>query len=120
MGVYLSVRGWLECVDDQERLVWDIVRRHDDDFYSRGWSTLSGPNGDTCVFYCGTIREQATEWFLGKLRDIARIPPPADPADLVRGLFLAHHEQHGMQEWQLRDGGLFVASTGGRYDYLAA
>ncbi|MBO4205985.1 hypothetical protein, partial [Micromonospora echinofusca] len=120
MGVYLGVRGWVECADGQEALVWEVVHRHDDGFYSQGWSTLTGPNGDTCVFYCGTIRAQATGWLLGQLREIAAIPPPVDPADRVRGFFLAHHEEHGTQEWQLRDGDLTVAPTDGRYDYLAA
>jgi hypothetical protein len=120
VGVYVSVRGWVECVDGQETLVRDIVDRYDDGFYSRGWSIVTGPNGATCAVYCGDVREQAVEWFLGQLRDIASLPPPVDVEDRVRGLFLAHHEANGMQEWQLRDGQLIIEPIRDRYDYLHA
>ncbi len=109
MGVNVSVRGWVDCADGQEALVREIIERHDDGFYSRGWSTLTGPNGSVCVFYGETIREQATNWLL-----------EADPEDRIRGLFLVHHEVQGMQEWQVRDGQLLVEPAGSRYDYLYA
>jgi hypothetical protein len=40
MSVNVSVRGWVDCADGQEALVHEIIDRHDDAFYSRGWSTL--------------------------------------------------------------------------------
>jgi hypothetical protein len=120
MGVNVSVRGWVDCADGQEALVREIIDRHDDGFYSRGWSTLTGPNGSVCVFYGGTIREQAVDWLLEQVRAIAMVPPPADPEDRIRGLFLVHHEVQGMQEWQVRDGQLLVEAAGSRYDYLYA
>ena len=88
MGTYVSVRGWVDCVDGQEALVREIIDRHDDRFYSRGWSTLTGPNGSVCVFYCGTIREDAADWLLNQVRAIAILPPPTDAEDRIRGLFL--------------------------------
>ncbi len=120
MGSYVSVRGWVDCVDGQEELVREIVDRYDDEFYSRGWSTLTGPNGDVCVFYCGTIRESSIDWLLDQIKAMAILPPPIDPEDRIRGLFLVHHEQHGMQEWQVRDGQVLIEPLQGRYDYLDA
>jgi hypothetical protein len=120
MGVNVSVRGWVDCADGQEALVREIVDRYDDAFYSRGWSTLTGPNGSVCVFYCGTIREQAVDWLLDQVRAMASVPPPADPEDRIRGLFLVHDEVRGMQEWQVRDGQLVVEPVHDRYDYLYA
>lgn len=120
MGVYVSVRGWVDCADGQEALVREIVDRHDDGFYSQGWSTHIGPNRDVCVFYGGTIREQATDWLLQQVRAIASLPPPRDAEDRIRGLFLVHHEVHGMQEWQVRDGQVDIAPVPDRYDYLYA
>ena len=120
MGVYVSVRGWVDCEDGQETLVREIIDRHDDGFYSRGWYTFTGPNGSVGVFYCGTIREQAADWLLDQVRAIASVPPPVDPDDRIRGLFLVHHEIHGMQEWQVRDGQVDIAPVPDRYDYLYA
>ena len=120
MGVYLSVRGWLDCQDEQLEAIQEVIRRHDDGFYSGGWSTARGPNGALCVVYCGTIRESGAEWLLAQLREAAVIPPPADPEDTVRGLFLVHHDESGMQEWQVRDGKVLVEPLPGRYDYLQA
>ncbi|MGC9496355.1 hypothetical protein [Streptomyces sp. WG7] len=39
MGVYVSVRGWLECDDTQLATVQEIIASHADDHYSGGWST---------------------------------------------------------------------------------
>jgi hypothetical protein len=122
VGAYVSVRGWVDCVDGQDSAVKEVVERQSENSYSRGWSAVTGPNGDTCVFYCGTIRESAVGWFLDQLREIARLPPPIDVEDRVRGLFLAHHDVSGMHEWQVRDGQLFIEhdQDQGRYDYLFA
>lgn len=120
MGVYVSVRGWVDCYDGQETLVQQIVDRYDEPFYSRGWSVVVGPNRDVCVVYCGTIREQSVEWLLNQLRDIATLPPPIDVDDRVRGLFFANHEETGTQEWQIRDGRLVIKPSDGQYDYLYA
>ncbi|WP_173745277.1 hypothetical protein [Actinoplanes sp. TFC3] len=68
-----------------------VLRRHDDGFYSHGWNEVNGPNGDSCLVYCGTVRESGTEWLLDQLREIAVIPA------------FVHHEVSGMQEWQIRD-----------------
>jgi hypothetical protein len=119
-GVCVSVRGWVNCAEGQEALVREIVDRNDDGFYSRGWSTLTGPNGSVCVFFGGTIHEQAVDWLLDQVRAIALVSPPMHPEDRIRGLFLVHDEMHGMQEWQVRDGQLVVEPIPDRYDYLYA
>ncbi|WP_051167386.1 hypothetical protein [Actinoplanes sp. N902-109] len=109
----------MEFADGQREAIRDVLRRRVDGFYDRGWSEVSGPNGDVCFVYCGTIREAGGEWLLGQLAEIALIPAPAtDPEDAIRGLFLVHHEQTGMQEWQIRDGQVVVAALPKRYDYL--
>lgn len=48
---------------------------------------------------------------------MAIVAPPADPEDRIRGWFFAHHEPHGMQEWQVRDGRLTVEPDQDRYGY---
>jgi hypothetical protein len=120
MGVYVSVRGWVDCADGQDALVREILDGYDDGFYSRGWATVTGPNGSACIFYCGTIREQAMDWLLEQVRAMSIVSPPADPEDRIRGFFLVHHEVHGTQEWQVRDGQLIVEPAHDRYDFLYA
>ncbi|GAA4524553.1 hypothetical protein [Amycolatopsis samaneae] len=120
MGTYVSIRGWLECDDEQVPAIKAIIAAHDDDdFYSGGWGFPRKPfNWRRYVFYGGDIRESAVDWFLGQLREIARVPPPDEDDDLVRGLFLASHEAEGMSEWRLRAGQVLISPADARYRYL--
>jgi hypothetical protein len=72
------------------------------------------------VFYGGDIRQQAVNWLLDQLRDIARIPASDEDGDRVQGLFLASHEVDGMSEWQVRDGRVLITPADSRYRYLDA
>jgi hypothetical protein len=119
VGVYVSIRGWLECDGRQLDAVRDVIAAHDDGFYSGGWGFPEKPfNGGGYVFYGGDVRESAVDWFLEQLRAIARIPASDGDGDLVTGLFLASHEVDGMSEWQVREGRVFVSPVDDRYRYL--
>jgi hypothetical protein len=90
MGVYVSVRGWLECDREQLAFVKDIISAHDDGHYIGGWSFPTKPFRWTYyVFYGGDIRESEVDWLLDQLREIARIPASDEDEDEVRGLFVA-------------------------------
>lgn len=119
MGVYVSVRGWLECEETQLAAVQEIISAHDDGFYTRGWSLPREPFNWTCyVFYGGDIRQQAVDWLLGQLGSIARLPASDPDNDLVRGLFFASHEADGMSEWRIHQGQVLISSGDKRYRYL--
>jgi hypothetical protein len=121
VGVYVSVRGWLECDEKQLEAIQSIIDSHDDDRYTGGWGLPRRPfNWTSYVFYGGDIREQALDWLLDQLRDIARIPASDADDDLVCGLFLATHEVDGMSEWQIRDGQVLITAADSRYRYLDA
>jgi hypothetical protein len=121
VGVYVSVRGWLECDEKQLDAIEAIVVSGDDNPYAGGWGLPRRPFGwISYVFYCGDVREQAVDWLLDQLGDIARIPASDADGDRVRGLFLASHEVDGMSEWQIRDGQVFITPADGRYRYLDA
>ncbi|MGW4195548.1 hypothetical protein [Streptomyces sp. NPDC005004] len=122
MGVYVSVRGWLECDESQLRAVQEIVAAHDDGHhYTSGWGVpRRHVNWTHYVFFGADIRESALDWFTGQIEEIARIPASDDDGDLVQGLFLVSHEVDGMSEWQVRDGRLFIAPADARYRYLDA
>ncbi|WP_404961871.1 hypothetical protein [Streptomyces sp. 147326] len=119
MGVYVSVRGWLECDGAQLAAVQKIIASHQDDHYSNGWGTpRRHVNWTHYVFYGADIRQSAVDWLIEQIREIARIPASDDDGDRIRGLFLAGHEADGTTEWQVREGQLFVSSGDIRHRYL--
>jgi hypothetical protein len=120
MGVYVSVRGWLECDETQLVAVQEIISSHEDKHYSNGWgSPRQHVNWTHYIFYGADIRESALDWFIGQIREIARLPASDEDGDLVQGLFLASHEVDGTTEWQVRDGQLFTSPADIRHQYLA-
>ncbi len=119
MGVYVSVRGWVECDEQQLESVKVVVAAYDDGFYSGGWGfSTKHFNWTYYAFYGGDVRESGVGWLLEQVREIARIPASDEDNDLVRGWFLASHELDGSSEWQVRDGQVLVAPAGGRFQYL--
>ncbi|MFI9046075.1 hypothetical protein [Streptomyces sp. NPDC053427] len=119
MGLYVSIRGWLECDATQLVSVQEIISSPAEDHYSNGWSTpRQHVNWTHYIFYGADIRESALDWFMNQIRQIARIPAPDDDGDLIRGLFLASHEVDGTAEWQVREGQLFIAAADARHQYL--
>jgi len=119
MGTYVSVRGWLECDDEQRVSIQSIIESHEGGHYSHGWG---GPrrhfNWTSYVFYGGDIRESGVPSLLGQLEEIAAIPASDEDGDFVRGLFLASHEVDGMSEWQVRGGRVHITPADRRYQYL--
>jgi hypothetical protein len=121
VAVYVSIRGWLECDEEQVAAIQDIVSTGDGGLYSGGWSFPREPfNWIRYVFFGGDVRQEAIPGFLGHLVEIARIPASDSDNDLVLGLFLASHEVDGMEEWQIRDGQVLVSPADARYQYLDA
>ncbi|MFJ3205936.1 hypothetical protein [Streptomyces sp. NPDC086989] len=119
MGVYVSVRGWLECDGTQLATIQKIISAHADNHYSNGWSTpRQQVNWTHYLFYGADIRESALDWFMNQLQEIARVPASDDDGDFVRGLFLAGHEVDGTMEWQVRDGRLVMSAADARHRYL--
>ncbi len=119
MGVYVSVRGWLECDKEQLERVKDIITAHDDGHYVGGWGFPTKPFSWTWyVFYGGDIREAEVDWLLDQLREIARIPASDEDEDLVRGFFVASHESEGSSEWRVSGGQVMITPAKERYDYL--
>ncbi|MEU9243592.1 hypothetical protein [Streptomyces sp. NPDC048385] len=119
MGVYVSIRGWLECDETQLAAIQEIISSRDDGHYTNGWgSPRRHVNWIHYIFYGADIRESALEWFTDQIRQIARIPSSDHDGDLVQGLFLASHEVEGTTEWQVRDGQLFITPADIRHRYF--
>jgi hypothetical protein len=119
VGMFVYVRGWIECDDQQLAQVERIIAAHDDDHYRHGWA-VSRQGWTNTVFYGGHLRELSVEWLLEQVRKIAAIPASDEDGDRVRGLLFATHETEGMTEWQIYDGGVHLTSGAARYHYLDA
>jgi hypothetical protein len=119
MGVFVSIRGWLECDETQLTAIQEIISSHEDNPYTNGWSSPRRHiNWTHYIFYGADIRESALGWFTDQISEIAGIPASDDDGDLVRGLFLASHEVDGATEWQIREGRLFITPADIRHRYL--
>ncbi|TXS81182.1 hypothetical protein EAO69_00460 [Streptomyces sp. me109] len=120
MGVFVRIRGWLECDHRQLAQVKEIVAAENPDrTYCGGWGFPARQyNWTSWVFFGADMREQAVDCFLEQLRLVAAIPASDDDNDLVIGLFLVSHEITGISEWQVRDGAVVIGSVNGEYQYL--
>ncbi|MCY9784612.1 hypothetical protein KIK06_11990 [Nocardiopsis sp. EMB25] len=119
MGVYVAVRGWLECDEKQLVAVREVISSHEDGHHSHGWGLpRQHVNWTRYVFYGADVRASALDGLVEQMREIARIPASDDDGDRVTGLFLVSHEVDGMTEWQLRNGRLVVSPGDDRYRYL--
>jgi hypothetical protein len=120
VGVFVGVRGWLECDDRQLVQVKEIVGADDPDrTYGGGWAFPARQyNFTNWVFFGAEMRAQSADWFLEQLRRVARIPASDDDNDLITGLFLVSHECDGMSEWQVRDGSVSIGVPSGAYQFL--
>ncbi|WP_406439804.1 hypothetical protein OHB00_31820 [Streptomyces sp. NBC_00631] len=125
MGTMVSVRGWLECDDEQLAQIKEIVEADDPELtYSGGWAFPARQyNNVRWAFYGGDIRALSLGWFEERLRQIARIPATYQDDEYderPRGLFLVGHEADGMTEWRVHHGGLVIGLPAGDYGYLDA
>jgi hypothetical protein len=63
MGMFVSVRGWLQVDHEQREAVEPIIAAAHKDLYSGGWGFPVRPfNWSLCVFYGGDIKEAELPW----------------------------------------------------------
>ena len=105
--MYASARGWLE-LDDQQRVpAEEIIRRHDDGFYSGGWTFPARPfNWTLYLFYGGDLRDGEVPWLRAQVAELAALPPVDEDNDRPTGFFLVTDERGNDVAWEVRDGGV--------------
>lgn len=119
MGMYVSVRGWLEVDPDQRAAVQRIIDDHHD-HYSGGWGFPAAPfNWSLYLFYGGDIRESAVGWLREQVLELATLPPVDDDADMPVGFFLLTDERQGTTAWTIRDGRIDEADPPDALRWLA-
>ncbi len=105
MGMYASVRGWLE-VDHQHRDdVESVIAAAYRDLCSGGWGFPARPfNWSLYVFYGGDIREDELPWLREQVERMAALPAVDDDGDMPVGLFVLSDERGAVRVWEIRDG----------------
>src|SRR5262245_48580134 len=99
MGVYVSIRGWIEACDEQLPLIRAIIDRDEDDIghYRDSWCfpTVGGGYSRFVYFGC-TVRESAVDRLRSQVRRIAETVRTQDGpyVDCPEGDFLLEHELH--------------------------
>jgi hypothetical protein len=105
MGMYASVRGWLEADLKQRAAVEEVIEAARVDLYSDGWAFPERPfNSSLYVFYGGSIREAALPWLRGQVERMAILTPVDDDGDMPVGLFVISDERATVSVWEVRDG----------------
>ena len=106
MGMFVSVRGWLQVDHKQREAVESIIATAHQDLYSGGWGFPVRPfNWSLYVFYGGDIKEAELPWLRSQVSQIAGLPAD-DDGDMPLGLFLVSDERAAVSTWQIRDGAL--------------
>ena len=105
MGMYASVRGWLEADRLQRAAVEAVIEDARTDLYSGGWAFPERPfNWALYVFYGGDIREAGLPWLRAQVETMAALPPADDDGDMPVGLFVISDERSAVSVWDVRDG----------------
>jgi hypothetical protein len=120
VGVYVTVRGWLECDRTQLAMIEAITSSEGPDRpYAGGWTFSQRQCAWTSLIFFGAdLRQESVPEVLDQLRAIARLPASDEDNDLVSGLFLASHETEGTREWHIHSGAVAIADPGARFRYL--
>nr|CEL14600.1 hypothetical protein [Kibdelosporangium sp. MJ126-NF4]CTQ96771.1 hypothetical protein [Kibdelosporangium sp. MJ126-NF4] len=110
------MRGWLECDNDQLDGIKAIIAAHDKGWdYSKYWAFPELGSLGQFAFYGGSIREQATDWLLDQIREMATLTGVDEDNPWVHGMFLASHEVDGMSEWLVSGGQLVITPADPKY-----
>lgn len=112
MGVWVSVRGWIECNNEQ----WPVVTSEVDNFHKHtlplladSWSLQSKGGGySRFAFFGCTLRESEVEGLKNLLQHLSTISSrDGECIDFLYGLFTVSHELSGDHEgffWVMRSG----------------
>jgi hypothetical protein len=106
MGMYASIRGWLEIDFEQRVRAEQIIEQSRHDLYSGGWAFPAKPfNWSLYLFYGGDIRRGEVSWLRDQVEQLAVMPAVDEDDDRPTGLFVVTAEdQDGARMWRVRDG----------------
>jgi hypothetical protein len=94
MGMYASVRGWLEADHGQREAIEAVIAAARRDLYSGGWAFPERPfNWTLYVFYGGDVKESELPWLREQVESMAALPPVNDDGDMPVGLFVISDER---------------------------
>ena len=99
MGVFVSIRGWIEACDEQLPLIRALVERDEDGVghYADSWCFQTVGGGfSRFVFFGCTVRAEAVDRVRAQVRRIAETVATRDGpyVNFAEGDFLLEHESH--------------------------
>lgn len=99
MGVYVSIRGWIEADGKQLAQIRDLIERDEDHVghYAESWCFQAVGGGfSRFVFFGCTVRVAEVEQVRAQVRRIAETVVSQDGSSLdhPQGDFLLEHESH--------------------------
>jgi hypothetical protein len=105
MGMYASIRGWVEIAFEQRVSAERIIEQNRHDLYSGGWAFPPKPfNWTLYLFYGGDIRQGEVPWLRHQVEQLARLPPVDEDDDWPQGLFVVTAEEsEDARMWQIRE-----------------
>lgn len=105
MGMYVSVRGWVELDFAQKPYAERVIEAYEDGLYSGGWAWPAKPfNWTLYLFYGGDVRESALPEIRAQVEELAALPPVDEDGDRPQGVFVLTDERGQARCWQMRDG----------------
>ena len=120
MSTVATIRGWLECDDDQIAQIKQVVQNHIDEHYTSAWAFPPAKTTGSWINFAffGVSADQAvTEWLEQQLQAIAALQPKS-PDEYIRGIFFVSVEGQPRQEWHIANGALRKTAASAAYDYL--
>src|SRR5689334_1311633 len=107
MGMYVSVRGWIELDHKQRQSAEQIIEQAHDGHYSGGWAFPIKPfNWTLYLFYGGDVREPALPEIRDQIERLASLPPVDSDGDSPRGLFIVTDEGDNVERREIRGGSI--------------
>ena len=123
MGTYVSIRGWIECSEDElpkiKSVISSFVEKAEDygltregaEMYNKGWVLPeSHINWTHYIFYGADIRIQCIDYIKDQLKELSRkiFEIDGDITDYLYGIFhIDHEEEIESFVWKISDGGLY-------------
>jgi len=122
MSAVITVRGWIDCDDDQIGQVEQIIAAHQHVHFSKAWALPAAKESGSWInfaFFGAAAGPELLAWIEPQLEAIAALTA-LSPDEHVRGLFFVSTDAGERWEWRMQNGALTKLPAALAYRYLDA